>query len=254
MNSGAYGSYPSNTRYSGNRNYKFGKALRKKGYRRRANPLAQYTYRKTRIGRLTKTNMQSEKCTFTDTVLLDAGGVVYLFNSTGTAYLNLSAILLGSPEFVSRQTQYSYYMISGISVAASRMWMDPIAFGVDGVSSGFTAVSYNGGIEKMSLNFYPNLKTSTVGQPVEDADSSWEISPFIYGDQTHYQPFPKNFTTGTNSNGLGVWNACSQATNIQGEIAIYNSASGVQASTFGQINLWDLEINVYCSFCNNTGA
>lgn len=253
MNSGAYASYPKRTRYSGNRNYRFKKFLgRKRAIR--VNPVNQYTYRKTRIGRLTKTNMQVLKATFVDTIALNSGtGPNYVFGSTNVAYRNLSAILLASPEFVSRQSQYSYYMITGMAVSYTRMWIDPIAYGVDGVSPGFLAAFYTDGLSMLSTNFYPNLVNAVVGQPVEDADSSWKVSPFIHGVQSHYQPFPKNFTTGTNSNGLGVWNACTQVVNLQGEVAIYNSG-GALVSNAGEFSIFDVEINVYCVFCNNTGA
>lgn len=158
-----------------------------------------------------------------------------------------------SPEWVSRSTQFSYYMINGISVAYTRKWIDPIAYGVNGSSSGITATTYRIGMPALSTNFYPNLSSTVVGQPVEDADSSWMTSLFIHGKQSHYQPFPKNFTTGTNSNGLGVWNACSQVANLAGELAIY-AVNGPSVSDQGDFFLLDVEINVYCSFCNNTGV
>nr|WAE42444.1 MAG: capsid protein [Cressdnaviricota sp.] len=254
MNSGAYGSYPKRRRYNA------GAYVKRKyvgsGRRRtmRVNPVNQLTYRKTRIGKYTKTDMQQLKCTYTDVIVIQPSGQSYTFNSNGQAYRNLAAMLGASPEFVSRVTQYSYYMLNGMSVTFTRQWIDPIAYGVNGVSSGFVTAGFNLGLEKCAINFYPNLITSTVGQPVEDADSSWSVSPFIHGGQSHYQPFPKNFTTGSNSNGLGVWNACSAYTNISGELALYNSGNGAVASSFGEMCIWDLEVNFYVQFCNNTGA
>lgn len=249
MDSGAYGSYPRNRSRRTFKKSLGRKRSRYSGYR--ANPINQFTYKKTRIGRLTKTNMQQLKATYNSTVYLIANTVNYTVLATGTQYVNLAAILAGSPEFVSRTTQYSYYMISGMSVTFTRRWVDPIALGVTGVSSGF--LNLDAGLSQLSCNFYPNLINTAVGQPVEDADSSWKVSPFIHGNQTHYQPFPKNFTTGGNSNGLGVWNACSQYANIFGELAFYNTV-GLRPSNIDDMQIWDIEVNVYCSFCNNTGA
>nr|WAE42422.1 MAG: capsid protein [Cressdnaviricota sp.] len=248
MDNGAYGSYPKRKTFKkrlGNRPNRMYK---------RVNPVNQYSYKKTRIGRLTKTNMTFVNCTYSDHIAIAPGNSVYQYASNGNAYINLTTILQNSPEFVSRQAQYSYYMIRGMAVAYTRQWIDPIAFGVNGVSTGFLANSYQQGIERLATNFYPNLSSTAVGQPTEDADSAWIVSPFIYGAQSHYQPFPKNFTTGTNSNGLGVWNACSQVGNLAGQLSIYNSGASATASTFGEIVIFHVMINVYISFCNNTGA
>lgn len=258
MDSGAYGSYPSYTR---RRRYGFGKYLNRKyagalaPYRRRRyiNPLNQFTYKKTRIGKYTKTQMASIKATYTDRIVLQPSSYTYTFDTNDLPYRNLTDILQLSPEWVSRQTQYSFYMINGISVAYTRMWMDPVAYGVNGATTGFTEISYTAGLQALNSNFYPNLTSTVVGQPVQQADSSWITSPFIVTKQTHYQPFPKNFTTGVNSNGLGVWNACNQIANLAGEIAIYND-NGAQPSDMDHIRIFDVEINVYVSFCNNTGT
>lgn len=248
MDTGAYATYPKSTltRYSKNRNYRFGKYLRTKGYRRKmVNPLNQFTYKKTRLGKYIKTQMLATICTYTTRIVLLNGTTNYTFPS-GNQYLNLATILTGSPEFISRYTQYSYYMLNGQQVKLTRRWFDPIGFSVDGFAT------YVDGLSMLSMNFYPNLSSTTVGQPVEDADSSWKVSPFIHGVQSHYQPFPKNFTTGSNSNGLGVWNAGSSYTSISGELAIYNDAGALAGNN--DMAIWDLEINHYISFCNNTGT
>lgn len=256
MDYGAYGSYPA---YLSRRRGRRGLRLGKRSYGRsrrypRPSPLNPYTYRKTRVGRLTKTALTSVKCTYTDRIYLNSASA-YLFAATNAAYINLATMLAQSPEFVSRVAQYSYYMINGMQVKCTRKWIDPIEYGVDGTSPGFTVGTYSRGLSMVSANFYPNLNTSTVGQPVEDADSSWKISPYITSVQSHYQPFPKNFTTGSNSNGLGVWNAGNNYTNISGELAIYaNAAENAAASDQAVITIWDVEVNFYVAFCNNTGA
>jgi len=245
MDTGAYGSYPRRRRT-------FKKTLGRR-YKRRANPVNQYTFRKTRVGRLTKTDLQLTKISFRDNISLASIGT-YQFTSTNSQYANLSSMLLGSSEFVSRQTQYSYYMLNGISVKFTRRWMDPIAFGVTGTSPGFQQATYTMGLSVLSVNFYPNLVSSTIGEPVQEADSSWLVSPYLDGCQSHYQPFPKNFTTGTNSSGLGVWNACSQASNIQGQLSIF-SEQNIQASNIAPLPvIWDVAVQLYVQFCNNTGA
>lgn len=250
MDSGAYGSYPKRRRYNVGK-YISKKYGTRKAYSNRTNPNKQFSYGKTRVGKYTKTNMQSLKCTYTDDILQLAGAFIYSFQSTTQQYLNLATILAGSPEFVSRVTQFSYFKLSGMQVILTRRWFDPVALGVDGTSAGFTSLAP--GLAMITLNFYPNLISSVVGQPVENADSSWDVSAFIHGNQSHYQPFPRDFTTGSNSYGLGVWNACNGYTNIAGELAIYSDNAAI-ASDFGNINIWDVEINIYAQFCNNTGT
>jgi len=244
MDTGAYGSYPRRRR-----TYK--KTLGRR-YKRRANPVNQYTFRKTRVGRLTKTDLQLMKISYRDGVALNSAGN-YQFISTAAQYVNLSAMLLASPEFVSRQTQYSYYMLNGISVKFTRKWLSPIAYGVTGTSPGFQQATYTLGLSALNVNFYPNLVNSVIGQPVQDADSSWLVSPYLEGGQGHYQPFPKNFTTGTNSNGLGVWNACSQAANIQGQLSIYSDQNLNSSNIPPLPTIWDIAVELYIQFCNNTG-
>jgi len=198
------------------------------------------------------TNMQQSICTFRDSIGIAQDATKYIaVGLGGTDYLNLSDILGASAEFLSRSTQYSYYMIKGMQCKFTRCWPESTPLSNDEAVA--PALShYNDGFQALKCNFYPNLKTTSVGLPTEDADSSWIVSPFIFGAQSHYQPFPKNFTTGTNSSGLGVWNAVSQNQNIQGEIAIYNDPSIVALND--SIKIWDVEVNLYISFCNNTGA
>lgn len=239
------------------RRYNIGKYVAKKygtarAYRRRITPMSVIPYKQTRVARYTKTQLTSIKSTFNTNVNIPAGTSSYAFGN-GQAYFNLAAILQASNEWVSRSTQYSYYKINGMSVTYTRQWIDPIAYGVNGVSSGFLAASYRLGLGSLNTNFYPNLTSTTIGATVQDADSSWITSPFIHGRQSHYQPFPRGFTTGTNSNGLGVWNACNQVANLSGELAIFGSAVP-QVSDDGDMIIFDVEINVYVSFCNNTGT
>jgi len=247
MDYGAYGSYPKYTR----KRYNTGRYIKRKyggNYRyssKRINPINQYSYKKTRVGRLTKTAMNSTICTYTGRVNLLSGSDTYVFPS-GNQFLNLATMLAGSAEFISRFTQYSYYKISGMSVKLTRRWIDPIVTGANSFSNLIA------GLSMMSVNFYPNLSSTAVGQPVENADSSWKVSPFLHGVQTHYQPFPRDFTTGSNSNGLGVWNACATYTSISGELAIYND--GGVAAQGSDLGIWDMEVDFYITFCNNTGA
>nr|WAE42452.1 MAG: capsid protein [Cressdnaviricota sp.] len=250
MDSGAYGSYPKRSR----RRFGVARYGAKRRSRSRVNPNKQFTFRKTRVGRLTKTDMQSLKATYSDIVMIPAGGVQYQFTSTGAAYLNLAAILAASPEFTSRVTQYSYYMLNGMSVTFTRQWIDPISYGVNGINPGFLQANYAHGLEMLNTNFYPNLLSTVVGAPTQQADSSWECSPFIHGAQKHYQPFPKNFTTGNNSNGLGVWNAANSYASISGELSIFNDGNAVAASDIENMYIWDVKIDLYVQFCNNTGA
>nr|WAE43266.1 MAG: capsid protein [Cressdnaviricota sp.] len=238
MDSGAYGSYPKRRGYSKR------KTGRSKSYRKRVYPVNQYSYRKSRVGKLLKTDMQSVSCSFNDTISILENSSSYVFQNNGLPYRNLVQMLFGSPEFVSRQTQYSYYMLKGMKVTLTRQWMEQW----DGTNLGHQEK----GMDAVYLNLYPNLLSSVVGVPTRQADSCWEVSPFIQGPQTHYIPFPKNFTTGTNSNGLGVWNASSGATNLQGELAIFNDGMMCDARA-ERFNMWDVDVEFYLAWCNNTG-
>lgn len=240
-------------KYNGNnmirrRRYNIGSYITRKynGTLYRNRTLKPFSYNKTRTGKYTKTQLVSAKCTYQSRIILENLSTAYQFGTTNQ-YLNLSTILSGSAEFASRVTQYSYFKISGMQVIFTRRWVDPIT---TGAGQAFNSITE--GLSMMSVNFYPNLASQTVGQSVENADSSWKVSPFIQGAQSHYQPFPKNFTTGPNSYGLGVWNAANGYTNISGELAIYNDP-GASAGTL-QVGIWDMEVNIYAAFCNNTGA
>lgn len=253
MDSGAYASYPvkrSRTR----RGYRLGRRRNYYTNRRRSyNPLNQFSYKKTRIGKYFKTDQQAVKCSFTNTIYQAAGGDgTYLVGISNDQYLNLSQILNNSPEFISRYTQYSYYRLNGMRVTLSRRWIDPIALGENGVSPGWLDIT--GGLNKLSMNFYPNIINTVVGQPVDHADASFDFSPYINERQSHYIPFPRDFTTGTNSQGLGVWNATQTFTNISGELALYSPATGTRPSDQQTMLIWDIEIELYCQFCNNTGT
>lgn len=249
MDSGAYASYPKR-RYK--RSFRSG-GKRRNYSRRRVNPMNQFSYKKTRVGRLFKTDQQQVKCSYKGAIYQDAGGDgTYLVNTTGQAYINLATILANSAEFISRYTQYSFYRLNGMKVTVNRRWIDPIALGVNGVSSGWKTLS--GGLSKVSMNFYPNIATTTVGTSVDAADSSFDFSPYPIGEQTHYIPFPRDFTTGTNSNGLGVWNACNTYTSISGELALYNDTSLTVPSDVAIMLIWDIEIELYTQFCNNLGT
>lgn len=228
------------------RRYNLGRYIKKKyGSNKAYSARYNYGYKKSRFARLTKTQFTNAICTYTGRVNLLSNADTYVF-VTGNQYLNLSSMLASSPEFITRGTQYSYYMLNGIAVKFTRRWIDPLTTGAN------SFVNLVAGLSMMSVNFYPNLNTSTVGAPVENADSSWKVSPFLHGVQSHYQPFPKNFTTGSNSNGLGVWNATNTYTNLNGELAIYNDG-GVTAQGI-DLGIWDMEVNFYMSLCNNTGA
>jgi len=207
------------------------------------------------VNRNLKTNMQTVKCTYPETIYLGTGINKYLIETTINDYLNMSSILSGSPEFNSRVNQYSYYKINGISFTASRKWFDPISYGVDGVSKGFTASTFHLGLEECSLNFYPAYSSSAgIGSKVANAESSWKITPYVWDKQRHYIPFPSNFSNGSNSNGYGTWNSCSTYSSILGQLSIFNSGSCCSASTSGGIFLWDVEVEVYVTFCNSNGA
>jgi len=198
------------------------------------------------------TNMQQAICTYRTNVTLPISLNDYGFAQSPNTYLNLSDILAGSPEFITRSTQYSYYMIKGMQSKFTRMWPESMpCVADDSPDVGFGA--YHFGLRALNVNFYPNLKSTAVGQPTEDADSSWQVSPYITTTQSHYQPFPRNFTTGTNSSGLGVWNTVVQYPNISGQLTIYNHPNNSNALN-DNIFIWDVEINVYISFCNNTGS
>jgi len=247
MNGGAYGCYPKKYRSV----KRYGKRVSKRPSKNMS--YNQYTFKKTRVGRLTKTNMQSVPCTYSTQVGL-GNDAHYSFVGGLLTYLNLATVLTNSAEFISRQAQYSYYMITGMSVTFTRRWADPITYGVDSVSSGITIGTYQGGMDSLDVNFYPNLLSTAVGQSTQDADSSFRVSPFIHGKQRHYQPFPKNLSVGNNAQGLGVWNTTNNYGNINGLLSIYNPGLGFIAATGSpQYLVWDIEIEVYISFCNNTG-
>jgi len=250
MDSGAYGSYPKRKRYG------VGKFISKKygtrkAYSKRVNPNQQFSYQKTRVGKYTKTNLQGLKATYSSGIRILPSGTRYVELNSTADYINLATMLTGSPEFVSRVTQYSYFKLSGMAVTFTRRWMDPFALGVNGTSRGFTTI--NTGLAMLSCNFYPNLTGTSVGQPVENADSSWTVSPFIHGAQGHYQPFPRDFTTGSNSYGLGVWNACNGYTSIAGQLSFFDDNASA-ASDIDYMEIWDMEVNIYVQFCNNTGT
>jgi len=251
METGIYSSYPKRTKYSRGRNYRFGKFLRRKGYRRN-NPINQFSMKKTRLGRYFKTDMQLVKLTVNRPINIGASGTHYILDTTANDYVNLTFLLAQSSEFATRYTQYSYYRLSGLKVTLTRRWIDPIALGVNGTSAGF--ISLAGGLSAIYMNLYPNLTSqATVGNAVCYADSSFKFSPFLHGEQSHYIPFPKDFTTGTNSNGLGVWNACSQFSNLTGEIAFYDS-NQIVVSDEDEMLIWDATFELYAQFCNNTGT
>lgn len=258
MDTGLYASFPKRTRYSRGRNYRFGKYLRNKGYNRRTtfNTITNRSYGaygKTRLGKYIKTNMQSVKCTYIDSITIPASGSHYQWDSGNVDYNTLANMLGGSLEFATRAIQYSYYKINGISVSATRRWIDPIALGVDGTTEGFLSLS--GGLGMVHLNLYPNLTATSVGLPTMLADSSFKFSPFIHGVQSHYIPMPKNFTTGGNSNGLGVWNATSQIASLTGQVSLYdNNGSTPIVSDESEMDIFDIEVNFYVSFCNSTGS
>jgi len=227
----------------------------KRSYRRSARPsmYSKSSGKRSVVARLTKTNMQSVPCTYSTQVGL-GNDAHYSFVGGLLTYLNLATVLTNSAEFISRQAQYSYYMITGMSVTFTRRWADPITYGVDSVSSGITIGTYQGGMDSLDVNFYPNLLSTAVGQSTQDADSSFRVSPFIHGKQRHYQPFPKNLSVGNNAQGLGVWNTTNNYGNINGLLSIYNPGLGFIAATGSpQYLVWDVEIEVYISFCNNTG-
>ena len=94
------------------------------------------------VSKYLKTNMQNIKCTFHDSISILPSQNIYAFLSSIGDFINMSSILAASPEFISRYSQYSYYKINGIAFILSRKWLDPISYGVDGVSKGFTAGSY----------------------------------------------------------------------------------------------------------------
>lgn len=207
------------------------------------------------VSKYLKTNMQSIKCSYHDTVYLAPGLNVYAFLATVNDYINMSSFLAGSPEFVTRINQYSYYKINGIAFTLSRKWIDPVGYGQDGVSKGFTANTYVLGLEECSFNFYPaHASTAGVGAKVANAEGSWKVSPYTWNKQRHYIPFPSNFSTGSNSNGYGTWNSCSSYASILGQLSLYNSGECCSASNQGGIYIWDLEIETYVSFCNSNGA
>lgn len=248
MDTGVYASYPKRRRYRTKSAY--GK---RRSYRKRVNPINQYSYKKTRIGRYFKTDQQSVMCSYKDYIYQEAGGAGdYRVGFTALAYLNLAQILAQSQEFQSRASQYSYYKLSGMKVTVTRRWIDPIALGVNGVSAGWLSLA--SGLSKVSMNFYPNLINTTVGTSIDQADSSFDFSPYTVGEQSHYIPFPKDFTTGSNSQGLGVWNAIASFSTIFGELALFNSGAGLTVpSNMAIMQIWDLDIEVYTQFCNNTG-
>lgn len=239
MNRGAYGSYRKSTI-----------RRRKTGFRKR-NPVGQFSYKRRPVGSAFRTASNSVKCTYTSVVGQQPSSPDYSWgNST---YINLFQLLLGSTEFVSRRTQYSYYKINGMKISFTRRWITPIQLGLDQVRGGWLSLEH--GLGPLNVNFYPNLSGVPVGLPVAYADSSFVVSPHITGTQVHNLRFPRDMTTGINSQGLGVWNPTVNANTISGELAFYNDPA-VQAlpSDFSPIAIWDFEVELMISFCNNTGV
>lgn len=224
-----------------NGSYKSRRSLRFKRKTRRP-------YRRAYPLKSFKTNLQSIKATYTTRVYLSDARKYGLVNP-GQEYVNLAYILAQSPEFISRTTQYSYYKVTGIKVTLTRMWLDPVSNGLH-----FTLASMRDGLEMISLNFYPNLTSGAVGQAIENADSSWNVSPFATGPVAHSISFPNGFTQGPNAQGLGTWNSVGESTNISGQLSCYNSSNGASASAGTQVAMWDVQIQVYVSFTTNTGA
>lgn len=207
------------------------------------------------VSKYLKTNMQNIKCSYHDSVYLQPGLNVYAFLRTVNDYTNMASFLAGSGEFVTRYPQYSYYKINGISFTFSRKWMDPISYGENGVSKGFTASTFNLGLEECSFNFYPAYASvAAIGVKVSNAEGSWKVSPYTWDKQRHYLPFPTNFSPGSNSNGYGTWNSCTAYASILGQLSLYNSGECCSTSNQGGVYIWDLEVEVYISFCNSNGA
>lgn len=213
------------------------------------------TYQKVvAVSKYLKTNMQNVKCTFNDTVYLAPGLNVYKILSTINDYVNIVSMLAGSLEFVSRKDQYSFFKVNGIAFIFTRKFLDPISYGVDGVSKGFTQATYGLGLEDMSCNFYPAYASAAaVGIRVENAESSWKVAPYSWNKQRHYIPFYSNFVKSAQG-GYGTWNSCNDYTGMLGQLSIYNSGECCSASTSGGIYIWDMEVEVYVSFCNSNGA
>lgn len=210
---------------------------------------------KSFISKTLSTNLQAVKCTYNTSICILAGGSTYAFLSSLADYLNMATILTGSPEFVSRLQQYSLYKINGVSFTATRKWMDPIAFGINGTKKGILESTFYNGVEDCFINFYPTISTiGSLGTKVENAEGSFKISAYDTTKQRHYIPFPKNFTNNSNSNGYGSWNSTGSYSSLLGEFAIYNSGEGITMSDQGGLYVWDLEVEVYTTFCNNTGA
>ena len=210
---------------------------------------------KSYLAKTLSTNQQAIKCGYNSTIIIPASSNTYYFLDTLSDYINMATVLAASPEFLSRVQQYSFYKINGIALIFSRKWLDPIAFGIDGSKKGILETSYYNGVEDCFINFYPTLaNASTIGKKVEDAEGSFKITPYTWDKQRHYIPIPKNFTNGSNSNGYGSWNATNTYNSILGEFAIYNSGEGIAMSNQGGMYVWDITIDLYCTFCNNTGA
>lgn len=244
MDAGAYGSYP---RRRNKRSFK-----RRANYRKRVNPINQFSYKKTRVGKYFKTDQQSVMCTNKSVIFQENGGNgEYLSTLSGFDFLNLTTILANSSEFISRQVQYSYYKLNGMKVILTRRWIDPVLLGVTDTTPGWLSLSQ--GLPKLSINFYPNIQSTTVGQSVANADSSFDFSPYLSREQSHYIPFPKDFTTGSNSQGLGVWNACNSYSTISGELALWSAPTQMRPSNVENMFIWDMEVEVYAQFCNNLG-
>jgi len=199
--------------------------------------------------------MQSIKCTYNDTIYLPPGLNAYKILATTSDYLNMVSILAGSAEFTTRKDQYSYYKINGIAFIFTRKFLDPIAYGVNGVSKGITQSTYDLGMEDMSCNFYPaNASLANLGVRVENAESSFKVAPYSWDKQRHYVAFPTNFSVGAGSSGYGTWNQCNAYTSILGQLSIFNSGECCTPSTSGGIYIWDMEVEVYVSFCNSNGS
>lgn len=216
-------------------------------------PIPRFGQSSFRKGYKIKGNIQTLKCTLNDRIIIQAGFNAYNFGSNALNYMNISTALQNCAEFTTRAAQYAYYKLNGIQVKFTRRWLDTIPIG-DATHIGWDGSTIGNGLSMLSVNFFPTLSSTVVSQLVEQADSSGKISPYLTESQDYYIRFPRNFSQGPNASGLGTWNSCLAITNLSGQIAIFNDFTNVFTTEAGFISVFDVEINFYTNFCNNTGA
>nr|WAE42406.1 MAG: capsid protein [Cressdnaviricota sp.] len=203
-------------------------------YRKRYNKrvikryVAKRTYTKTNRPRTMGISDVALKCEYYDTLTLGSGAnLSYKFNSTSANYLDISAILQGSPSFTEAIPLYGRYKITGISVKASRILPE----------SDLVVLQ----MPTCDIAFYPQATSYNSGDSPSYNDNKGHIAIVDFDPQTKYWGFKDNYFEAS-SGGYGTWNNMGDYTTLGGELSINNV---IKAATDGASVTTELQVCVY---------